>query len=145
MNPEHKRIVELANGWEGSDAVVTLSPADAALLKSVGATVTGGTKPTDPAKITGRELFAAGERLKASWHETPEGANPTPNQQSVTGPGTDPEPGGIRAGASFVEPEDLDALTVAELKAKAEAEGIDITGHAKKADIVAAIRLARGE
>lgn len=154
MNPEHKRIVELAAGWEGSAAVVTVSPADAALLASVGCPTTPGKRQGDPAAVAAPDLCAAARKLAAAYHATPEGAKPTPNQQSVTGPGTDPDPNGAtdldrddadRTDLGPAEPVNLDALTVAELKAMADRDGIDITGHAKKADIVAAIRLARGE
>lgn len=41
--------------------------------------------------------------------------------------------------------EDLKAMTVAELKAIAEAENVDLGDATRKADIVAAIELARGE
>lgn len=42
-------------------------------------------------------------------------------------------------------PKELAHMTVAELRALAEAEGIDLGDAAKKADIVAAIELAREE
>ena len=51
MNPEHKRIVELAAGWEGSAATVTVSPADATLLASVGCPTTPGKRQGDPAAV----------------------------------------------------------------------------------------------
>jgi hypothetical protein len=43
------------------------------------------------------------------------------------------------------EPEGLAALKVADLKALAEAEGIDLGDAVKKADIIAAIELGREE
>lgn len=94
MKGEHKRIVELADGWEGSEAVVTLSAADAKLLQAAGASVEGGTKPSDPHRIKGTDLYAAARRIAAQEPGTPEGAAPTPNQQSVTGPGTGAGPDG---------------------------------------------------
>jgi hypothetical protein len=158
MNPEHKRIVELANGWgEDSEAVVSLSPADAKLLESVGAKVTKGKRPGDACTIVAKDLYAAAQTLQESFHETPEGAQPTPNQQSVTGPGTDPDPNrtnaegpegptgspGVNGVVGATADADLDGLTVAELKDVAASEGIDITAHGKKAEIIAAIRKAR--
>lgn len=156
MNPEHKRIVELASGWEDSDALVSLSPADALLLKSVGAPITPGKRPGDPSSIVGRDLYAAGETIRTRFVETPEGAQPTPNQQSVTGPGTDPGLKGPAAPGAPTGPvvpdagdeldeeaEDLDALTVDELKAVAADERIALPAGAKKAQIVEAIEKAR--
>ena len=152
FNPEHKRIIELANGWEGSEAEVSLSPADAKLLESVGAPVQKGKRERDPAFIVGKDLFDAAEKLQQSFHETPEGAQPTPNQQSVTGPGTDPDPNkvGDKGGSAGTnEPtapetdDGLEDLTVAELHKVAKSEDVDVTAHGKKADIVAAIRKGR--
>lgn len=155
MNPEHKRIVELAAGWEGSAATVTVSPADATLLASVGCPTTPGKRQGDPAAVAAPDLCAATRKLAAAYHATPEGAKPTPNTQSVTGPGIDPDPNGATdldgeddadrtdlEPAAPAQPENLDALTVAELKTRADAAGVDIRGLSKKADLVAAIRAA---
>ena len=151
MNPEHKRIVELAAGWEDSDAVVSLSPGDAALVASVGAPVTPGKRAGDPSSIVGRELFAAAERLRATWVETPEGAQPTPNTLSVTGPGggavendsPDDDPLEARTRAALAEGDRLDAMTVADLKELAATEAVELHGVTKKAEIIDAIRKAR--
>lgn len=167
MNPEHKRIVELANGWEDSDAVVTLSPGDALLLTSVGAKVTPGRRAADPSTIVGRELYAAAETIQKSYVETPAGAQPTPNQQSVTGPGTDPDPNGTnppKDGGKVepvgpvtpvgpiipptpplapVAPVEFDTLNLSELKELAAAEKVDLGGATTKNQVAAAIKKAR--
>ncbi len=107
MNGEHKRIVELAAGWEGSDAYVSLSPADALLLKSVGAPVEAGEQPAHPARIRGKALTEAARKLQASDVETPAGAEPTPNQQSVS-PGTDPAPARVAVAGEPTQPGTVD-------------------------------------
>ena len=122
MNPAHKRIAEMASGWEGSSAVVTVSPADAEILAGVGAKLAPGRRPGDPATITAPELCAAaGELILAS----------IPNIPTITAP----------------EPEDdgLEKKTVAELRALAAAESVTVSADAKKADVIEAIRKARAQ
>ena len=144
MNPEHKRIVEMAAGWEGSAAVLTVSPGDALLLASVGAKVTPGKREVDPSTIAGADLFAAAEKLKAKFVETPDGAQPTPNQQSVTGPGTNPDPNGTNTPAGGTgDATNFEALTIPDLKELAAAEKVDLGAATKKAEIIDALKKGR--
>lgn len=77
MDPEHKRIVELGHGWEGSSALVGLSPADADLLRQIGAPVEQA-RPTDPPRIKGHALFEAGRQLLLSAAGGTPAVPPTP-------------------------------------------------------------------
>lgn len=79
MNPMKMRLLDLAAGWEGSDAVVTLTPADAL---AVGVQAERGR----PLTITGKELFAKATALPDHDDALPDGAELTPTQQS-TSPG----------------------------------------------------------
>lgn len=175
MTNEHKRICELADGWQGSEAYVSLSPADALVLTDLGAAVEPGNLPTAPSRIKGTALFEAAEGIRSADESekdaaAPAGGEGTPNQRSVGTPQVGPvdpanrpgpgvEPGTVNlnpdaagsdpvgpapAAAATAEPEqDLDGLTVAELRDLADREGHDLTGQTHKADIVKAVRSGR--
>lgn len=145
MNPEHKRIVDMASGWVGSDAEITLSPSDAILLESVGATTKPGKRPgIDPATIGARDLCAAAAKLQKTFHQTPPGGEPTPNQQSVSGPAIAASPKNPAAPAADESggDDELEALTVAELRDLAADRKVEVHAGAKKADLVEALRAA---
>ncbi|MDY3555310.1 Rho termination factor N-terminal domain-containing protein [Gemmata sp. JC717] len=158
MKPEHKRIVDLAAGWEDSRATVTLSPADALLLTSVGAKVVPGKRAIDPVTITAPELCDAAAAILAGDFETPEGAEPTPNQQSVSPgpvappvspvvapPVVPPVPPVVAPTVPPKAPEEgdkLEELTVAELRNLATDRGLTVPSNAVKAAIIEAIRKA---
>ncbi|VTR96037.1 unnamed protein product [Gemmata massiliana] len=125
MNPTHKRIAEMAAGWEGSKAEITLSPRDAQLLTERGAKVKPGRREFDPATIAAPDLCAAVEEMLLD---------------SIR------DELGIEKEAPKVEPvgdDGLDKKTVAELRALAAAESVAVSADVKKADVIEAIRKAR--
>ncbi len=121
MKPEHKRLVEMAAGWKGSNAVVTVSHADAQILAGVGAEVRPGRRETDPYTIAAPELCEAAEALLVA------------SVQPETAPIAPKAP----------EDDGLDKKTVPELRAIAAAESVAVPADVKKADVLEAIRKAR--
>ena len=121
MNADHKRLVEMAAGWKGSSAVVTVSRADAEILASVGAEVEPGRHESDPFTIAAPELCEAADALLLASVQ----AEVSPRK---------PEP---------VTDDGLEKKTVAELRALAAAESVAVSADAKKADVIEAIRKAR--
>ncbi len=125
MNPAHKRIAELAAGWEGSKAEITLSPKDAQLLTERGAKVKRGPREFDPHTISAPDLCAAAEEMLLDGIR---------------------DELGIEKDEPKVEPvgdDGLDKKTVPELRAIATAESVAVSADAKKADVIEAIRKAR--
>ncbi|HEY1191919.1 MAG TPA: hypothetical protein VGE74_30085 [Gemmata sp.] len=159
MSPEHKRIVEMGAGWEDSGAEITLGPADAAVLKALGAPLKEGKRETDPCRITGRDLFRAGELLKKRDATDAAGEEPAPKPESAPKPPAAPPAVApvVPAPAPTVPPaapspptvpptapaDGLEEHTVAELREIATAEGVTISSSAVKAQILDAIRKAR--
>jgi hypothetical protein len=100
------RLQALGDGWEDSEAPVTLNAADAAALgfplddhtDDEKAKAKGKRKPLPPkqhATVKGHEIFEATRDLKVG-DETPDGSEGTPNQNSLN-----PNPrGGKKAAAT---------------------------------------------
>jgi hypothetical protein len=94
MDAEQQRLYDLAAGWEDSDAEVTVSGRDAAVLEEAGAKLTPVKGKGGVFTITGKDLFAAAEKLKKSAEKKSPRGEPvplsemtqTPNQASIGGP-----------------------------------------------------------
>ena len=155
MRPEHKRIVEMADGWEGSLAEVTLGPGDAAALKGLGAPLKEGKRETDPARIVGRDLYRAAELIKqiVAAEERGERGEPLEPQRAAepSAPPAPPVPPVVPP-AVPVQPavppappagDGLEDHTVAELREIATAEGVTVGSAAVKAQVIEAIRKGR--
>ena len=77
MNVVKQRLIDLGKGHEGSDGLISVSTADALALKIP---ITKGQSPT----IVGKEILPFALRLSDDPDDMPTGAEPSPNQQSVS-------------------------------------------------------------
>jgi hypothetical protein len=122
------RLTAFAAGWEGSNAAVSVSPADAGALESIGVRVLNG-------QVNAREMCAA---VRKATRESQPTDTPAPPVAPPVPPPPPAPPVPPQAGAP--ENDGLEEWTVAELRQFAESEAIALPAEARKAQIIEAIR-----